>query len=585
MNASKDDKPLFDFVTDNRRASEASVAALQRKIAMDMSYYEGHGWARAMGPYKSRLVWLDTDGDPDSKSLRVTNNISSKNVQRAAVATQPVRIDVDVFPPDRATGIVSAAQCQTYEDAINELVEASGFAQVLADANFSRSVCGSCGIGWCMIPSTQVLGENVVADVQLEAEWFFPTELTVDPRCMERDLARHDYVIRSKAWTIGKIKRVYGDLLRKQKIEIDNDKLQTLDQLATLEIAINIESQNRLFSAYRFESKSKGAIVHQVHRKREDGGYGRFDLYDVLIELPGGAIGKNTAPKEYIRLTPEGENMSPFGGDGLPLALIHGHRRADSMWGIGDQGMLNDAQARENRNQTYKERQNQANSQKNWLVDLRTMGKNKSPDALRRTITNAVGGIIPYESGMGQDKGNPPQLVVHPAPQQHLSEESDRNERSARESVHRAEGHFGELKTHTPDASFQRSMDEAAQVLDMRVHETKVVVERLLNIGLGTIIKRVQEKSPATLRWLNDRGFDVMDLGTLAQGNADSPACTIKVRDSSIRLRSYAAKKMDLDNAATLKAAVSTCSQCPNGSPSIKDCVMESIAVVFVLKP
>ena len=555
---SKQDKELFEFTQDARRAYEATNAALQREHALVMSYYEGHGWAKIAGAYKGRMVWLETDGDPDSRMLRVANNISSKNVQRAAVATQPVRIDVDVMPPDRKAGIISAAQCQTYEDTINELIEASRFTQALADANFTRSVCGSAGIGWCMIPSVQRMpGEDgyvEVPDVQLEAEWFFVTELVLDPRCMERDLSKHEYVIRSKGWTIGKINRVFGQLLKDRGIKIDPDKLQTMDQLATLEIDINTQSQNRLFSAYKFESKTKGAIVHQIHRKRDNSGYGRFDLYDVLIELPNNATNLgNLGNKQYVRLTKDGENMSPFGGDGLPLAVIHGHRRSDSMWGIGDQKMLVDTQERENRNQTYLERQLQANSQKNWLIDLRTMGKDKSSDALRRRITNAVGGIITYESGMGQDKGNVPHLVTHPAPQGFILEQSDRHERQARENIHRAEGHFGELKTHTPDASLQRAMDEASQVLDMRVHETKVVTERMLMNGLATICKRVQEQSPATLSWLVSRGFDEIDLATLAQTDSNIPAYSIRVRDSSIRLRSYAAKKMDLDAAAQLQ--------------------------------
>ncbi|MCF1193524.1 hypothetical protein LRR18_18200, partial [Mangrovimonas sp. AS39] len=40
--------------------------------------------------------------------------------------------------------------------------------------------------------------------------------------------------------------------------------------------------------------------------------------------------------------------MSPFGGNGLPLGLLHGHRRPGSPWSIGEAGMLKQDQDRLN---------------------------------------------------------------------------------------------------------------------------------------------------------------------------------------------------------------------------------------------
>lgn len=556
----KADKDLFEFVTGVRDAALPMREDWQNDCALVASFYQGHSLVRITGQDRSTLKWLGYNRDADSADMRVGYNISSKLVQRAAAATEPINIQVDAFPPDRSIGVRSAVECRVIEDATNELIDATGFVRVWGDANHGRAVYGSYLVGWCLAGSSATMptedGETQVPDVRLEAFADLPFRLSLDPRNMERDLSKHEYVVYSRAWTIGKIRRVYGDLLEKRGIKINDKKLDTISQLSSFEVEMNQRSGNRLFSGYRYESNTRGAIVHQVHRRGEGANYSRFEYMDVLIELPDSAVDQTNRvvrDRQFVRLTPEGENISPFGGDGLPFCLIHGHRRSDGMPGIGDQKMIVDDQERVNRMEMWGSRQLRNSSHTSWLVDKRTMGNLKKEDDIRQQFSNAINAVRIYESGMGQDRGQPPQLVQHPQANAIFFELQKRYQDDAKENIHRAQGHFGEVKTHQTAQAFNRAMDEAAQVLDLRVANDKKDMERMLGIGIGTLINRVREQSPAMLAWLDARDFTGDDMAMLAQANPFVLPCTIKVRESSIRLRSSVSRKADLDQAASLQ--------------------------------
>lgn len=544
MEIFRSDEQLFSWLDGVKDAARCVTGALEREFGLVMSYYEGQGWTSIDGS-TNRLEQLRIDRNPDSVGFRVGLNRTSKLVQRVAVSTEPSNIEVDVLPPDRDAGVDAAVKAQVYEDAVNESIGLSGFLNAWCNANFTRSVCGTAGIGWCLIPKVTPMNDGETtysaSDVQLEAFSFLPIKLTLDPRVEERDLHRHEYVVYSDAWSVGKIERIYGETLKKLGIRLDPDTMKTFGELCVFEDTLNVVTNNRLFSRYRSESRTRAAMVHQVHRK-SGSGYGRFDRYDVILELPD----------RRIRLT-EKEQDSPFGGSGMPLSLLHAHRRPDSIWSIGDCKMLVDDQDRLNRTQLYLERQLIHNTRKQWKVDKRTMGLFKTPDQIRKAFTSAEAGIILYESGTGTDKGNPPELVTPPPPQSFLLQHLQTLQGEMREQIHRADGHFGNVKTHVPDATFQRAIDESGQVLDMRVAEDKRTMAQQLTDMLGTVCKLCAEQSPAMLGLLSERGFTADELLILADTDHTLPPCTVRVRDSSIRLRSYASRKQDLDTAAQLQ--------------------------------
>lgn len=543
MTDNRGDKELEQAIDEQRRAAENTQGTQEREFGMCMSYYEGHANTRIVGPLHNRLQQLRMEYDQYANNFRVGYNVISKYTQRAIVATKPVNISVDVSPPDRATGNDALFRAKISEDVLNEYIDLSNMIAAWGYANEGRSINGSHGFGWCMRPTKVAIEGEIVPDVQIEAFDFLPIKLSLDPYVQDRDLSRHERVLYSDAWSWKKILNWYGDAIKQhpltRNLNPEND-LSTLGDLCTFEITINAATNNLLYSGYRAESRTRGAIIHQFHQKVE---YGRF-VTDVMLELPG---------KKYVRLTPE--SRRDFGGNGLPLFLIHGHPRSDSMWGIGDVKMMLDDQDRINRSQTNLERMLNNNVNYKWRIDLRTLpAGDKGADKLARKFNNRIGGFVTYESGLTGQTGNPPDIVTPPQPQSFLPELISRYEGAARENIHRAQGHLGETKTHVPDASFQRAMDEASQVLDMRIADDKKIMRAACLTMFGTVLRLVQRSSPATLGLLVERGFDEQELATLAGMNPENPEAVILIRDSSIRLRSQVARKQDLDAAIQFAA-------------------------------
>ncbi len=55
-------------------------------------------------------------------------------------------------------------------------------------------------------------------------------------------------MIYTDVWSISKIKRVYGELLKARKVNLDEMQSHTFGELATFELSVNALTNNRLFA-------------------------------------------------------------------------------------------------------------------------------------------------------------------------------------------------------------------------------------------------------------------------------------------------------------------------------------------------
>ena len=109
--------------------------------------------------------------------------------------------------------------------------------------------------------------------------------------------------------------------------------------------------------------------------------------------------------------------------------------------------------------------------------------------------------------------------------------------------------------SHVPDASYQSALEEAGQVLGIRVNEDiKGTYEPLMAVLLGTQLGHIQSGSPGTLAQLQQDGFDAEDFGELASMDPLYPPCRITVNEASVRYRSPDAKRQQLIQAVQLQA-------------------------------
>jgi len=525
---------------------ERAYGSLRDQIALrggiDACYYEGAQWLAVNDAMKSKgnfATRLFTNWNPDSSALRATVNIVSQLTQKSAAATFPSRIEVDGVPGDAAAGGIDASRlAQVAEDAVNTLVDHTGYLHARREANMRRCIWGTYGVGLSLAAYQRNVRtesfEHKGYDCVLKAFTFEPTRLVLDPDCHERCLDRHEYVIFESPWTVHKIRRVLG-------IELDETDLYTIGQLTPMQQNLNRLSQNRLFSAYKEHSETRGAMVCQIHRRD---GSGRFGEMIVAVKVPKGDP----------LLVNEQDRRTPFGGTGMPLELLHAHMRADTMWSISDVSMLKDTQDRTNLSATMLFRMMQKSAGYQILVPEGAAPHGMSDEEYEHLFHNTVGGIIRYKPGTKDRPVPPPQLIQHPQPQSFYQEMINQYRQDGRDAVHRSEGHFGATKSHVPDATFRAALEEGDQVHGIRVQEDMDADNRLLGVALATLVRHVQAQSPNLLGMLTRAGFDEDDFAVLLEMDPDHLPVSVRVREASLRYRSHNAKRQDLLEMVQLQA-------------------------------
>lgn len=531
-------KELIDFADERRKAASQSRLNLARSEGVSMCYSIGMQWITQgiplPGNIAGQLGRLRTDMNPDSSAMRATINRVMRFVIKEAAATWPGAMDIEVDASESDTGIQASVNADVAERFANILVEYSSFLSTAQDSQFLRTLCGMWGMGLYMSDSVRMVDGQPVKDRCAKAFDFDPVRLILDPGMTKRRLVEHEYVIYEDAWTLEKVKRVYG-------MKFDEDKMPTFGQLVSAELEMNKLSQGQLYPNYRAHSQTRATTVCQVHTKDETGRFGRMD---VLVRDEN---------NEY-RWVNEGNSESPFGGSGLPFILMHGHRRPGSIASIGAASMMKDDQDRINLLGTLFFRQVQKNSGHQTIVDKRLFPKETSDEAIAQKFSNRVGGVTIIETRADKNLMTP-QIVQTPPPQPFINDTMQQYEASMMQQVFRAEGHFGlGSKSHVPFATTDRILEEADQVLGIRVKEDVTSYLDLLDVLVGTNIAQVKAESPGLIVKLRQKGFDEQDFAVLLNTDEYCPPWRLNIRESSVRFRSLSSKQQSLDAAITNKA-------------------------------
>lgn len=539
-------KEANDFLYDRMDAYGPVQRYLMTRMAVDRCMYEGVHWLELGGdfPRTATAGRRSPNWNPDNpKGLRATVNRIIPLIRECAAATNPSVMELNVSPPEREMGIESAERAQVLESMVNVAIDDSKFLDAAKEANHRRCIDGSFGIGLRIKTATRdVLGKGGTyqePDQTISAYAFDASKLTLDPYNQNGDLCQHEYVVYTDVWTREAINRVFGILL-------DEDECATVGEMYKLQMDMNRLSEGRLYSNLPKYSKTKGAFVHQLHLKDENS-Y-RFGTMFVGITT---AKGKETQKVQWINFdNPE----TPFGGNGLPLTLLHGARRADTMWAMSDVHLLKDDQDRINLLNTLTFRQLQASGAFQWLVAEDGV-KGQDKDNFRQQFNNRVGGVVFYNRGNPDRPNDPPQLITYPQPQPFLTELSSIFETSQRRMVHRHEVTTGMTKSHVPNETFQSALNQAGQVLGIRIQEDTLAYERLLQVLACTYVKLANEGNPSTLAKLGQSGFDQTDFAQISMTDSyQLGGCRIKLRESSIRNISKEEKEQRLMTAVQFKA-------------------------------
>ena len=533
MESLNERKELFDWLRDTASAYQNVRGQKERDDAQCLLYNEGLQWLN-YDPVHRRIEQIRQVLDIDHPSHRPTNNQITRFVQLVEAATAVRQFDCEVIPPERDIGIDAPVRGQTLEDFLNLLLADSRMVDAWNAANYMRCVVGTWGVGLFMQPTvSRLAGAQVlsVPDTAVRAFNFNPLLLTLDPRCPDRNLEDHEFVVYSDAWSLTKANRVLGDLLKKNKIMLDPQRCKTIGELQPFELNLNRISNGRLFSSARSDSNVKGVMIHEIYRKVDSST--RFDRMELVLEVTGS--------DDWVLLNDE-MRSSPWGGVGMSLRLLHGYRRADSPWSISDVKMMKNRQDALNRNEMMLERQLRAASKDQVLIDRKSMGADQTDEAIQRRITNTVGGIITYDSGTETNRAAPPTVLNRRAPDTWLYQRDQQLVSDMRDQTHRAAVHQGEVKSHTSRATVQLALEEAGAPADRRIFLDRLTAESLCHTLLATGLELVKSVSPAMAARLVQAGFNDYDIGTLAEGEAQLIPYTVQIREGSIRQRPLQAR-------------------------------------------
>lgn len=553
----KRSKQVFDFVRDAERGAEMIRQQLATRMGIDGCYYEGIQWLNQgyrFGYNRSGTSRMNVDWNPESRRLRAVDNRVTFLTQKSAASTHPQEIYMDAVPPDRDTGTDALFRVRVHETVVNTAIEDAGLLPVMQDANARRCIFGTHGIGLAIEDDTRVINGQPVPGRRICAFDFDSSNLVTDPHCQRHQLALHPWVIYTDVWTLDRVKAVLG-------IEIPESEASTVEQLEPTKMDLNAISNNRLFTRYARFAKTKAVRIYQVHYKSY--GY-RFDQMYVTIETkdkkqhlvtPGMKFDASTGPsdREGDEAIDTGATQSPFGGCGMPLILLHGYFRADTMWSWGEPAQIKDVQDKANLVETNQQRIIQACANPRYLVDRRWFKGRPNDDDINKVWTNQVGGLVVGDGGDRQQNVAPPQVLPPVMPPAFLMEAMNIYGDQMRDRIHKAPGNFGQTPTHVPFKTTERVLDDADQVSSVRIGRDVMEIERLVADLHSTTLKLIKEQNPPTLASLVRVGCDAQDFSVLVQEDWLYPNIKLKVRASSMRNQSATAKKQNLDAAASMQ--------------------------------
>lgn len=534
------DEELFGFIESRKRDTMNLRAILAINMAIYSSYFQGTHWIKqVLSPDRTgQYGRLLSSFNPNDRNMLIHDNEITRLTIKAIAATYPSEINVDVQPSPRDMGVVNMERMQLQEDLLSFSIQSSGFPEAARQANHQRGICGTWGVGFRIDVSEtpiELNGTMVPAKTRhIRAFDFDPTRLMLDPACNKRDLREHDEVVYHDTITKVGIQRQFG-------ITVPDDELRPIGTLTRNEQNAFAITEGKLFDRYQRDSMTPGAKYYQVHVRGMDGSF--RECY-VVLELANRKLWINK------------ENpVTPFGGCGMPFGLIYGHRRGESMWGISDTAMLKEGQDKRNTLLTLLFRHIAKHAGYQWVVDKRWFGTGRTVDdeKIKGYLTNMVAGVV-IGGGSNDRNVQAPVLSQTPPPQGFIADTLVQIGQSMRENVFRSEGNFGGLKSHVPDSSFQSALEEAGQVLGIRVNEDiKGTYEPLVPVLLGTQLGHIQNGSAGTLAQLQQDGFDAEDFGEFASMDPQYPPCRINVNEASIRYRSPDAKRQQLREAAQMQ--------------------------------
>lgn len=450
-------------------------------------------------------------------AVRMTmNRITTQRIRNAA-KTNPQRFETVALRPTGISSPRDIAGRTLWQSIANATIDSCKLVEQASIANEERTIDGLHGFGVRI--RKHELGDGS-ADAHLESFTYNGYELSLDPSNKSTNLRDHEWVILSTVMTKTKAERVYGASALQG---IKDSDLQTVGQLKPTEMAFHHLSGGMLYPDVAQHSKSLGLVVRTTWIK---GPTDRFDRMYVVLDTKAH---NDSAGDRIINF----ENpVNPYGGDGMPLGLLRGYRRASSPCPISDVGMMIDDQKKSNLAATIWFNAYWDYVQKIYLVERSWFANGHALSA------NEI--LQMLEQGIAMGSGNPnasaPQIMTTPQPPQIIGEDLERWSSHLREGVFGSDQHIGRTKTHvTADASARAFTSAEAPLLDREQSDIDEYT-RVIRTAAATTVNLARMGTPSVISMLSKSGMSNDQIGSIVSGKVDPMApCELRLTQRALR--------------------------------------------------
>jgi len=532
-----------EWVRERRRETNARRVAQQEYVARCRSYDAGVQWlsrgvagnqldSQALRAFKQAGRANVPDGG--TAPLRTTLNKITENIRRVQGATAPKKIDARSTPDYGVGRGFDIVQSDIAEAIANATISDSGALGVCRTANFERCIDGMHGFGYRIERQQSAEGQF---DARLQCFNFDGFQLTLDPNVTDQCLDNHEYVILTEVVTEHAARRRYGD---DQVDQLDTDKLPEVGMLRPIERRFNALTGGILYPEMGSLGKAKGMIVHTVFLR---GSSKRFDRMYTVLDMGRSDVeaSKSSVVTNWeINQGPGGGN--PYGGNGMPLFLLFGHRRSKDLHGISDVGMMVDAQDKLNIAASIYFQSLWNYVQKVVFVDRRTLEDQKSsPSQIMKQMRQGI-----LMLNVRDRNSMTPQMLQMPQPPQAVANDMQRFSDDVRNAGFRSSAHAGETKSHVADATVERTIEATEITADDRVDSDIAEYERFVESITSTQIRLAQAGSISSQRLLFDAGLSDEQVGLMLRIDPFRSLPRLKIAEESIRRRSRSQQKRDI---------------------------------------
>ena len=525
-------------------------AEVAMRSALGITYSNGKHWTTlGGGPHGN--VWADTwdeDWDPESSEVRIVDNRIGPLVRRIAASTNATLIETSVTPPDHERSFEASDLAAVSQDILNSLESTIQMTSAARGASSLRWRTGSSLIFLVLNQKKRLAPTNILrhpdgSPIEINDQWvrwdYAPlAELIWEASNIHWDLRRHHTLMMERVYTVRQFEQIFGPL---KSYRLKEEDLPVMGELAPHYTQAAELAGSALYNSFSSNSQEKGLrVLTLIEADPRDPV--KWPVLFNIVDTSKTSAGSQDELQGVVINMDNPEN--PFGGDGRFMVKLDAFRRDDAVLSHGAPHVTMQDNDRLNILRSIEFQHLASALHGVWMIDESSV----SVEKFANDLAVGTGGILRWDSRNRQET-NKPEFVSAPPPSTSYITMAADITAGMREQLHTTPANLGLGKTHIPQGSQDRLLQEAGVVLDNVSVEDSDAYSELLTITLGTIRHTMDQPNRMLARLRDANGFTVSDLETFRRLQPRNVTLRVRVRRHSVVSRSIAERRQELSNA------------------------------------